>query len=429
MAAKETGNRHRGFWIAVSLWVLVLALVYGGYVWFGREWMVSSLMGEKAKWADRPTAILELHADRRFDPLFGIVSLVSTGAFLAFYLFRIRPGFVASAAGLLVYYIGVELAIAPFLIGSLSFQHYQIVKDPDHHPLQRNKRHGWNSDGLRQKWEPEEFTGRTQNLLFLGDSFTFGYRVKPEEAFPALVEARFQQQFPDRDWRVANFGWTSASPILALRRLQEIGEQYQPDHVVLCLDMTDPHDDIKYGNLIERRGITALYDVLPLTIGFLRLFSEDLFWKLYIWSTDGNLPRERFFHSAQPLALSEPFLEPMAQNIDQIAKWCRDHGAEFLVFVLPRYYQYNDQESPHDWETVAFGEQSLRLGPHCQEPFAYFDELQQSRPYSVVPLLEAFESTDVFPTCFDDDPHWNADGHRVAAEAIFEVLSEELSLE
>ena len=37
-------------------------------------------------------------------------------------------------------------------------------------------------------------------------------------------------------------------------------------------------------------------------------------------------------------------------------------------------------------------------------------------------LLEDFLSTDVFPTCFRDDPHWNPAGHRVAAEAIVEKL-------
>ena len=36
--------------------------------------------------------------------------------------------------------------------------------------------------------------------------------------------------------------------------------------------------------------------------------------------------------------------------------------------------------------------------------------------------VRAFRATDAFPTCFDDDPHWNPAGHRVAAEAIADAI-------
>ena len=37
-------------------------------------------------------------------------------------------------------------------------------------------------------------------------------------------------------------------------------------------------------------------------------------------------------------------------------------------------------------------------------------------------VLADFLATDAYPTCFPDDPHWNAEGHRIAAEAIAREL-------
>jgi hypothetical protein len=39
-----------------------------------------------------------------------------------------------------------------------------------------------------------------------------------------------------------------------------------------------------------------------------------------------------------------------------------------------------------------------------------------------VSLLETFQQTDIFPTCFDDDPHWNRNGMELASAAIAEWL-------
>jgi hypothetical protein len=38
--------------------------------------------------------------------------------------------------------------------------------------------------------------------------------------------------------------------------------------------------------------------------------------------------------------------------------------------------------------------------------------------FPVYSLLEGFQETEVFPTCFHDDPHWNASGSNLAAELI-----------
>lgn len=57
-----------------------------------------------------------------------------------------------------------------------------------------------------------------------------------------------------------------------------------------------------------------------------------------------------------------------------------------------------------------------------REPFRFFDEVRPSKPYPIYSLLEDFRANTEFPTCFEDDPHWNATGHRVAARALMRYL-------
>ena len=86
--------------------------------------------------------------------------------------------------------------------------------------------------------------------------------------------------------------------------------------------------------------------------------------------------------------------------------------------ILPRAHQYSARESPRNWEEREY----TRLGPHCREPFRYFDELRPRVAYPVVSLLPDFEGSEAFPLYLEADPHWNAAGHRLAAEAIVRAV-------
>jgi hypothetical protein len=85
------------------------------------------------------------------------------------------------------------------------------------------------------------------------------------------------------------------------------------------------------------------------------------------------------------------------------------------LFVFPRTYQYSNRESPRNWEASEYEP----LGPHSEEPFRYFDELRRRAPYPIHSLLDDFRKTQVFPTAFDHDPHWNVAGAQVAADALY----------
>jgi hypothetical protein len=88
------------------------------------------------------------------------------------------------------------------------------------------------------------------------------------------------------------------------------------------------------------------------------------------------------------------------------------------LVILPRSFQYSALESPDSWEKNAY----QNLGRYVHEPFNYFERVRDEVDYPIYPLLTDFQETDVFPTCFIDDPHYNASGAHLAAARIYKRL-------
>jgi lysophospholipase L1-like esterase len=317
--------------------------------------------------------------------------------------------------------LAVELLAAPFLIVPLGLYNYYFVLDVDHRFPPSNPALGTNADGIRSAREADVFHPAGENLVFLGDSFTFGLGVSADEAFPAVTEALLRRRLERDDIAVANFGWVSSSPLLSWRLLEDIGAKYHPDRVVFALDMTDFHDDLMYGRMLERRGLYWWYDKVPITLHTLERHAAGIFERLYRLGT-GGLPRQRFFATERPLAETRDRLTPVVENLERLADASRSLGADFVVLLLPRCFQYSAEESPHNREATEY----TVLGPHSLEPFRFFESIQGKLSFPVVSLLPAFQETTVFPTCLPDDPHWSAAGHRVAAEAIAAFLAERI---
>ena len=414
---------HRGF-VALSLsTALVVASVAGAYALFGERLVRAAYEGrsfevlnERYPGGRLPLAARQRQADGDFAMVVSVVLAAWAGASGVYLALRSRRRVLALAAFLLVWWLAVELLVAPHLVRPLRLIQYALMKDVDHRPTFTGA--GYNSDSIRAAPEPSEFRPEDFNIVFLGDSFTYGFRVKGAQSFPEVVERSLRARHPDQRIEVANFGWTSSSPLLSWRRLVDIGDAYHPDLVVLCIDMTDFGDDIRFRNMFDRRGIYRFYDRIPITLKLLQRTAPGV----YTWlvTATSNYPEGgRFFITERPLEETRPWFEPIVDSIAKIEAWCRERGAEFVLVLLPRSYQYDARESPRNHEAAHYEV----LGPHSLAPFQYFDELRGEVDYPVLSLLEDFRETDVFPTCFEDDPHWNVAGHRVAGDAIARKLA------
>jgi hypothetical protein len=139
-----------------------------------------------------------------------------------------------------------------------------FVNDVDHR-MKPHHRLDINSDGIRCTLEADQFREQDLNIIMLGDSFIYGYDLNYEDTIPSQMQVLARNNHPGQHINIVNFAWVSSSPLLSYRLLKDIGDKYQPDLVILGLDMTDFHDDIKYSQLIRRQGVHRLVSVIPIT--------------------------------------------------------------------------------------------------------------------------------------------------------------------
>ncbi|HKQ50478.1 MAG TPA: hypothetical protein VJZ71_20570 [Phycisphaerae bacterium] len=299
------------------------------------------------------------------------------------------------------------------------------------HRMKANPAAGINSDGIRCPVEASDFTADTYNIIFLGDSFTYGERLADGgEAFPAQLEALCRAKYPAAKVRAVNFAWVSSSPLLSARLLKDIGQKYKPRLVVYCLDMTDFHDDLRYlvgaqyigvsptAFLLAKAGLAAELSELKKRWNFPELWAR-------LTGRGAVVPGDRFFVVNQPLGESIEYMQATENNLREIDAFCREQlNAKFVLVMLPRGFQYSDKESRRSWEAYAY----TPLGPYVLEPFKWLKSFRARAGFPCYSLLEDFQNSTVFPTCFDDDPHWTKEGHAVAARGMLRILDKEGTL-
>lgn len=417
-------RRHdRAVLVALAATVALLAVGWGAQ----RLWLEDLV---RAAYEGRSIELLNRRFGQRHGAPFALVladareelasavamGLALGGLLLALFVALHRPRRVGRAlAALALWWLSVELLAAPFLARAFGLTAYLLIRDVDHRPRAIDAE--WNVDALRATPDPAAFGASSLSLVVLGDSYAFGFGVRGSEAFPSVLRGILRERHPEVDVEVANFAWPSSCPLLSWRRLVDIGGRYSPDLVLMCVDMTDFQDEIRYRNMLARRGLYRLYDVFPITIEVAMHALPGAFERVLSWSVGGQ-PLRRFFATEAPLGDTRRWFAPLVESLGRIDAWCRERGVDFATVVLPRGYQYSARESPRNWEA----DQYAVLGPWSAEPFRFFDELAREVDWPVLTLLEPFRQSGVFPTCFDDDPHWNAVGHRIAAEAIAEAI-------
>jgi hypothetical protein len=347
-------------------------------------------------------------------------------------IFCLRRAPIATAStlvGVAICAVIVSKALTAIVVAAVAEQ-FDLTVD---HRLKPDGR-DINSDGIRFRGEADDVKEEDFAVLFLGDSFTFGTRLRNRTTYPDAFATFLNSRECPTTVRAINFGWPSASPLLSLRLLRQIGHKYKPDLVVYNLDMTDFHDDLRYERTLQSAG--------ELEIDSARLLQQFVDRRLPWLSVDlagatglrgllrpgrpreiggePEMPSDRFFATKYPLEETRTWIESgVMKNLAAIHEFAADTLEAPMVLVLyPRAYQYSDRESPKNWEGRAYE----TLGPFVREPFRYFDEVAARLPYPSVNLLPAFELSKTFPLYFEDDPHWNRDGARLAGRAAAQAI-------
>lgn len=317
-----------------------------------------------------------------------------------------------------------------------------------------------NSDGLRDTEYSLVPDQDTKRILVLGDSFSAALEVELAETFHELLELMLNRFSEASRYEVINAGvsgYGTAQELLTYRRLVE---RYHPDVVLLAFVDNDVVDNSyldpsrvapvflpdNTGNLQLRpasglgQGIvesvktwlrqhTRLY---PVVMSYLhRLLPSTL---PRAGGNNGELelasPKEPYELIPSLGLLQEP-MPPAYENAWQITEelilMLRDEveadGACFAVMVIPSHYQVD-----HLWE--AFLHARLVGDEYTWNRSATSERLADYLPRNGIPNLDL---TPIFrdrgnlggeSLYLERDGHWNANGHKVAAESLFSWIRE-----
>ena len=353
---------------------------------------------------------------------------------LAVALLKHSPGKAAMAAVTCValYF----LVIGPVVRGVVRAKVERLQVLNLEHRLKPHGQPDINADGVRLKGEADQLKEEDFNIIFLGDSFTYGWRLEYEETFTSQLEKIAAASACKQRVRAINFGWPGASPIVALRLLREVGASYKPDLIVYNLDMTDFRDDLLYEDSLEKKGWELEPDVPTLMWQAVRYSLQEMYGDNKVAdrlqaavrrdarspTARPGVPGERFFPLLYPLKDTKAMMERGTMKyLEQLRAYSKQTlKVPMAMVIFPRACQYSKTEAPKNWE-----HDCPVVGAHVKEPNRYLASVKGKLGFPVIDLLPSFEASKIFPLYLEDDPHWTPAGATLAAATAARGLMDE----
>lgn len=279
----------------------------------------------------------------------------------------------------------------------------------ERHSPEFTMRFSTNSEGFRG----HERRGFAKPVLFLGDSFTMGYGVSDGLEFPALVQARLRELFPDRATEVVNAGVGNNGNGQWLKFLRLHLQDIDPLIVVLQLSQNDFDDNLTEdyfalsadGQLIEHEVHISMARKLEYALSLLPGVADS-----YLYAA----MREAYAYSRQfPLPVS-------ADVADAVA----------VTFAEP------ETPSPPDYRhqlTSALVTEAIDMCQSNGYPVLALLVGLQGTELSIirgvldkydVPALTIPDKPDKPGLYFAVDGHWNESGHEFVAGQLVDQLLE-----
>lgn len=300
-----------------------------------------------------------------------------------------------------------------------------------------------NSKGLRDQDYDYKKPEGIKRIVVLGDSFTWGYGVEEYERFTEVLENSLLE-----NWQVINLGNPGYGNDQELLIFKNEGVKYNPDLVVVAFYMNDIADNLAIGDHDMPRPLFVLDgdDKLILTnVSFPRKGEDNddnleenvilfLSFKrfmahhshVYAFISDRivhsqnllnlfkkiGIADKRTMHRGEQALKHRIELNPHGWNLtrailEEMDAVAKTNNSKTMIIIIPTREQvYKNWDSDINGALVDFGKENnisvLDLLPEFREHAKNGEQLY-----------------------FKIDRHWNANGHKLAAELIYDKLIEE----
>ncbi|HPO14882.1 MAG TPA: hypothetical protein PLI09_15680 [Candidatus Hydrogenedentes bacterium] len=309
-------------------------------------------------------------------------------------------------------------------------------------------KHIFSSQGLRDREfgpkKPDEY-----RILMLGDSFTQGQTVTPENTISGQLEETLRHVALPKKITVINAGLVMAGPLQELGMLETYGLKLQPDLVILQLF---PTNDLENALVIENK---VLRSYAPMVHNFLRILrqSQMLPYRIELWMNEHcylyhaitytlgrkglivdafnqcrlytpvpleKLPgsEDRLFTLESDLREWYPELwegmEIFKKDILEIDRVCQEKKIGFIAYCMPKGEDVCDA--------------TWRAAPHAElyergKSFNLTQEFLDQKKIVSIPVADTLKNCcKPRPWYFHGNGHTNEEGNRRIAEKIAEFL-------
>jgi hypothetical protein len=239
-----------------------------------------------------------------------------------------------------------------------------------------------NSKGLRDREYPYERTPGVKRVLVLGDSFTWGYGVSDEAIYTEVLERKLAEQ--GRNWEIINAGVSGWGTDQEYLFLKAEALKYQPDLVILALYLfNDPDNNCAESQYALGKPVFLNTNLTELQPPVLR-------------------PEKKisYIDSLDPAHITLAL-------IDAIEKTCTENEIRFMVMSFGLYGAKLDPYWAGMWKNIGIGLEQRSAG----YPVFDLDQAFVGGGYPHQKLIEG-----------NDDGHWNAYGHGIAANLLNRFL-------
>jgi hypothetical protein len=296
-----------------------------------------------------------------------------------------------------------------------------------------------NSLGLRGKDIPFEKTPDTKRLLFIGDSFTMGWAVEEQDAYPFKVGEFLKVK--QKNIQIINAGLGSTGPDYYYLYYKNQGYKFQPDTVVVGFYlMNDIPEDKHFTRWIETDD-SGLPTKVEMTQSFFDSngnftpinmpvkFRFPYLRHLHVFS----LVMDQFFtpqySQEHRLTLTTCLYKKDCHDLDKtkeeamklfagLKKLTSQNKSRFLVVFIPASYQLDVRER------VKYGI-SANLTPddlnYPYEQFKKFFDSQQIEYLDLRPIMKKNMDKKLY---IDNDEHFTPQAHEIAAKEIADKILE-----
>jgi len=191
------------------------------------------------------------------------------------------------------------------------------------HKIHSNS-HGFRSPELPVKKPPGQY-----RVLVLGDSSAFGFLVKNDEAFGAILVKELRKKYPGKDIRLINAAVSGYTTYQAAQFMRERGWKFSPDLIIISFN-DDPQMEWKQDvQRIPPKIIFPLYRLLYKSNIYLTLKKMILNASI---RKDGRFARAPGRNDKQTNRVTGPQLK---QNLAYILDGAKKRGAKAIIISMP----------------------------------------------------------------------------------------------